>query len=377
MKKIAILALAIFVTAPVFAAIPVQFIATEDVTYDDNIYLKDKDYGDKKGSLISTTRVGANYKAQLPNTGLNLTTGALVGYNAYTEKASKNNYWDARGVAEVANQWMKVGDNLLFTSDPANSSLTDRYKRLNNDAYASFKTTNEKLFSVGVSVQDIFDRYYESEMSYLNRNRVNAGAQIYYNFNTQTNLFVEYMFSDIVYKTNQDNNSTGHSIGLGVNGQIAPKVTGTAKVTYNMRNYSHDKAGADNNSDLFGYYLALTWNATERDVIRLSGERRMEETLYGANRYFADTLVALYGQHKFNSKWAAALTLAWEDLAYEKSVADTKRKDNLYTIRPQVDYAFKEWLMASAWYQFRTRHSNTKWAEYDSNKVGVSVKALF
>ena len=377
MKQISILALAILLTVPAFAAGPVQFIATEDVTYDDNIYLKDKDYGDKKSSFISTTRVGTNYKSQLPDSGLNLTAGALVGYNAYTEKPSKNNYWDAAGTVELANEQLKLGDRLLFTSDPANSAITERYKRLNNDVYASFKTSNEKLFSVGISLQDLFDRYFESEMSYLNRNRFNAGAQVYYNFNTQTNLFVEYMFSDIVYKTNQESNSTGHSVGLGVNGQIAPKVTGTAKVTYNMRDYSHDKGDASNHPDLFGYYAALTWKATARDTVRLSGERRMEETLYGDNRYFADTLIALYGQHKFNSQWAASLTLAWEDMAYDKRELDKKRNDNLYTVRPQVDYLFKEWLMAGVWYQFRTRQSNTKYFEYDNNKVGISVKALF
>ena len=384
MKKLFIVALAFAVCAPLFAAQPVKFLVTEDITYDDNIYLKDNtygkthpNYGEKKDSFINTTRVGANYKAKLPGTDLNLTAGAMVGYNAYTEKPGTNNFWDANGVVDVSNEQLKVGDRLLYTSDPANNELTDRAKRLNNTAYASYKTTNKKLFSVGVSVEDIFDRYFESKMDYLNRNRFNAGAQVFYNFSTKTNVFAEYMFSDIVYQDNHASNSTGHRLGLGVNGQLAPKVTGTAKLTYDMRDYSHNWNNASNHTDLLGYYAALTYKPSSRDTLRLSGERRMEETRYGNNRYFTDTSIALSGTHKFNSKWTGTLTLGWEDMAYSRATAGNKRNDKLYTVRPQVDYMFKEWLMGSVWYQYRTRESNNQWADYDNNKVGITVKALF
>jgi len=377
MKKLLFLTLATLLVAPAFAAQPVKFIVTEDVSYDDNIYLKKKQYGDKKDSFISTTRVGADYKSRIPGSSLNLKAGALVGYNAYTEKPGKNNYWDALGVAEVANEYVKIGDRVLYTSDPANSSITERFRRMNNTAYASYQTSHEKLISFGLSVEDIFDRYFDGEMVGLNRNRFNAGAQVFYNFTPKTNVFAEYTFSDIVYQRNGENNSIGHQIGLGVNGQIAPKVTGTAKATYAMRDYSHDKVGASNHPDLLGYYAALTWKATNRDTVKLSGERKMEETLYGSNRYFADTLVALTAAHKFNKKLSASVLLGWEDMAYTRSVANVKRHDTVYTVRPQVDYLFKDWLMAGVWYQYRTRNSNADWAEYDNNKAGVFVKAMF
>ena len=385
MKKLFVLALAFTVCAPVFAAQPVQFLVSEDFSYDDNIYLKDKNfgktnpsYGEKKDSFISTTRVGADYKTQLPGTSLHLKARTMVGYNAYTEKPGTNNFWDASGVVDVSNKQLHVGDRIVYTSDPANNALTDRAKRLNNTAYMSYKTTNQKLVSVGVSVEDIFDRYFEGTMDYLNRNRFNVGTQLFYNFNTQTNLFAEYMFSDIVYQDNGSFNSVGHRLGVGFNGQLAPKVTGTAKVTYDMRDYSHRWNDASNHPDLVGYYTALTWKLSTRDTLRLAGERHMEETRYLNNRYFADTLLSLYGAHKFNSKWTAALTLAWEDMDYSRTTAGLKKRhDTLYTVRPQLDYKFKDWLMASVWYQYRTRQSNHSWAKYDNHKAGLTIKALF
>ena len=62
---------------------------------------------------------------------------------------------------------------------------------------------------------------------------------------------------------------------------------------------------------------------------------------------------------------------------YAKRVDNTKRKDDLYIVRPELDYQFKDWLSAGVWYQFRTRNSNTERFEYDNNKAGVFVKAVF
>ena len=376
MKKLAIVFLTVLMAWPLAAsASPVTFTVSEDFSYDDNIYLTD---GNETDSFISSTQVGAQYQSNIPGSGLELTANGQVGYNAYTEDSGTNNFWNALGDVSLKNEWMNIGDRFLYTSDPANSSLTDRAERIQNVGYVSFKTSSEKKFGIGFTADDVFDRYMKSEWSYLNRNRVNLGAQLYYNVSPKTNFFVEYTYSDISYEDNKENESAGNSVGLGVNGQIAPKVTGTAKITYDMRDYDESIAGVDNYNDLVGYYVALEWQPTSRNTVRLSGQRKMEETLYGNNRYFADTLVSLYVSQKVYENWTDSLTLYWEDMDYANANNDgTKRNDGLYTIRPQVDYQFKDWLSAGVWYQFRNRDSNVNGADYDSNKAGVFVKALF
>lgn len=376
MKKVLVVLGAFCACVSAFAAGPVDVLVSENVTYDDNIYLTPRK--NHTEAVIFSTRAGLSYKNQLPETGLNLMAGGAVGYNAYTKHPSQNNFWDGSANVGIENENLKVKDAFLFTSEPANSEQTDRTKRINNKFTASYTTTHEKLFSIGLSVGDNFNRYLASKMHYLNRNRVDLGAQIYYNFTPVSNVFVEYAFSDTVYRENQVNNSVGHSVGLGVNTQIASKVSGTAKVTYDMRDYSHDKGNATNHPDLFGYYAALTWKATALDTFTLSGERSMEETVFGDNRYFADTLVLLRAQHQFNSKWMVALATGWENLHYATRLDNgKKRNDNLFTVRPELNYAFQDWLVGSVWYQFRTRNSNLDWADYDSNKGGVMIRAIF
>ena len=373
MKKFAIIALAAFVAFPAMADKPLTFMASETVTYDDNIYLTH--YG-KKDSVISTTRVGADYQTTIPNSGMKFDANATVGYNAYTKDPSTNNYWDAFGGLELSNRQFKIGDKILYTSDPANNADTDRTKRMRNHAYLSYITSTEKTFGIGFLAEDIYNRYFESDWSYLNRNRINLGAQLYYNLSAKTNFFVEYMYSNIEYKDYEINNSDSHRIGLGVNGQVAPKVTGTAKVTYDMRKYDEELNGKDD-ADLVGYFLSLEWNPSTVNTVRLTGERSLKETKYGDNRYFKDTTLSLYADQKLSNRLTAHATLIWDQMHYDTEVSGTKRTDDLVLVRPGIDYQFKEWLTAGVWYQFRVRHSNVNAAHYENNRAGVFVRALF
>ena len=379
MKKLVIIALAALIALPAMATKPLTFVASEEISYDDNIYLNH--YG-KKDAGISTTRVGANYNTTIPNSALKFNANALVGYNAYTRKHSLNNYWDALGGVELSNKQFKIGDKVLYTSDYSNEDLDvsrSDTKRLQNDAYVSYVTSTEKMFGVGVFAQDIYKHYFEDAMKPLTRNRLNLGAQLYYNMSPKTNFFVEYMFSDIEYKEDllKDNNSKTHSVGLGVKGQVAPKVTGIAKVTYDMRKYDEEDAYGDDEKNLVGYLLSLEWKPSTVNTIRLTGERGLKETIYGDNRYFKDTTLSLYADQKLSNKLTAHVTLIWDQMHYDKYVDSTKRADDVFLVRPGVDYKFKDWLTAGVWYQFRARHSNLNAAEYENNRAGVFVRALF
>ena len=144
MKKLVVLFLAAFVAFPAVAQQPLRLVASEEISYNDNIYLT---ANDEKDSVISSTRVGANYQANIPGSGLELAATGLVGYNVYTEKPSKNNYWDVLADVKVSNDTFKVGDKFIYTSDPANNALTDRAKRLQNNGYFSWQSSKEKLWA--------------------------------------------------------------------------------------------------------------------------------------------------------------------------------------------------------------------------------------
>ena len=352
-----------------------KFMASEELSYDDNIYLQN---GGRIGSGIASTKVGALLDLAIPNTSLAGKASATVGYNAYTKHNGTNGYWDSLVTAEVGNDMLKIGDRFLLTSDPANSELTDRAQRINNNVYASYRTNAYKKLSFGAKVSDELNKYTASDYQALNRNRLNLGLGAYYNISEKTNLLAEYTYTILAYQKNQDNNSNGGTVALGIEGQVAPKVTGEAKLTYNYRNYDHDLAGYDSYANLIGYNVAFTWEPTSQNLVRLSGSRDFEETIYTNNRYFVSTGVKLYGSQKIMDKFTAGLTLGYENLSYAKAVAGVKRSDDVVTVRPELNYQFKEWLSAGVWYQYRRRASNAGADNfYFNNRVGAFVKAIF
>lgn len=375
MKKLLLLAVCLFAVNSAFAG-DVKFLVSEDLSYDDNIYLTD---GNEKDSFISSTKAGVNYSNPIAGTGLDLSATALGGYDAYTEDNGKNGFWNAYANVDVKGDTLNIGDSFVYTSDQANSELTERAKRLNNNVYFSARTSKEKTFGLGVVANDSYDYYLDNPWKYdLTRNRVNVGVQAFYNISAKTSAFVEYVYTNIAYRDNTDSDSDGSTFALGIEGKLAPKVSGVAKINYVMRDWSHDIEGYSSYEDLLGYYVSVEWNPTARNTVRLSGERKFEESVYENNRYFADTLVSLYGSHKLTDKFTAGLTLAYENMDYDReNFNGKKRSDDLFTVRPELGYQFKEWLSAGVWYQWRTRNSNTNGNDYDSNKGGVFVKAIF
>ncbi|MDD2524059.1 MAG: outer membrane beta-barrel protein [Endomicrobiaceae bacterium] len=357
-----------------FAEKPLSFLFLENLSYDDNIYYASKD---KKSSEISSSQLFAKYFSNIPNTSLDLFAKVNVGYNAYTQDTAKNNFLNTGLDVVLENNKFTLKESFIYTSDPASSDLTERAQRMSNVALFEFRTSLEKMFSVGFVMSDLYDKYVEEKFEYLDRNRLNSGVQLFYNLSPKTSFFVEYLFSNINYQTNANSDSLGNSFIAGVNGQIASKVKGTAQVSYDQRNYDKEVNGAKKDADLCGYLVSLAYTPTTQNAITLSGERKMQETLYGANRYYVSTSVALELKQKIYQKWEASLLLAYEKMSYPISFNNVDRNDDLYRVIPSVEYNFTETLSAGVWYQFKDRQSNVDGEEYNNNKVGANIKLHF
>lgn len=361
-------------TSSLFAEKPLSFLFLENISYDDNIYSTSKD---KKSSEISSSQLFAKYFSNIPSTSLDLFAKANVGYNAYTKDTAKNNFMNAGLDVVLENKNFTLEESIIYTSDPASSDLTERAERIGNVALFEFRTSLEKMFSVGFVMSDLYDKYIDEKYEYLDRNRLNSGVQLFYNLSPKTSFFVEYLFSNINYQKNANSDSLGNSYIAGVNGQIVSKIKGTAQVSYDQRNYDKEISGAKKESDLCGYLVSLAYTPTIQNAVTLTGERKMQETLYGANRYYVSTSVALELKQKIYQKWEASLVVAYENMNYPVYVNNEKRSDDLFKVIPGVEYNFTETLAAGVWYQFKDRQSNIEGEDYNDNKVGANIKLRF
>lgn len=374
MKKIVCLLVFCLMAVSAYADKPLQFIVSEDIIYDDNIYLTD---GKKTSSAISSTQLFAKYFNSIPNSSVKFAADANIGYNAYTETPAKNDYMNAGLGLSLSNSKFFFEDKFLYTADPATSELTDRVNRINNFASFSFKSSLEKMFSIGFVVSDSLDRYQECEYESLSRNRFNVGPQLYYNISSKTSVYVGYLFSAVNYEKDKDKNSLGNSFDLGINGNVTQKIKGTAQVSYDTRKYDTEIEGLDTNGELVGYLLSLKYEPTSQNSLYVFGERKMEETIMVNNRYYVSTEIGLEYKQKVYTKWSLGLLASYENLYYPKKINDVQRSDDLFKVKPSVEYKFKEYLFASIWYQLRNKTSNYDGFKYDDNKVGMQVKLTF
>jgi len=370
MKKVFSVICLCFLVSAAFAESPFKFAVLESLKYDDNIYLTEKD---KKSSAISSTQLFVDYLSQIPNSSLKVGLGANVGYNAYTEDPSKNNYINAGLKGFLENQYFKLSEGFIYTSEQATNELTERTDRISNNIALSVRTSREKTFSVGLVASDVLDRYMKYSKSALNRNRFNIGAQVFYNLSARTSIFVEDVVSAIHYEKNTYNDSTQNSLALGVEGNITEKIKGTAKISYDYRDYKKDNTDKAN---LLGYLVSLTYKPMETNSFSLIGRRAYEETTYINNRYYVSTAVNLFAAQKLSQRFDVSLLLSYENMNYPNKIDNDFRVDDFYAVKPAVNYKFMDCLTAGLWYKFKTKHSNMV-SDYTDNTVGLDIKVTF
>ena len=370
MKKVLSIVCLFFVVSAAFAEGPFKFAVLESIKYDDNIYLTEKD---KKASAISSTQLYADYLSQIPNSSLKVGLGANVGYNAYTEAPSKNNYINAGLKGFLENEYFKLSEGFIYTSEQATNELTERTDRISNDVALSVRTSREKMFSLGVIASDVLDRYMKHSKIGLNRNRFNIGAQVFYNISPRTSVFVEDVVSSIHYEKNTYNDSTQNSLALGIEGNITEKIKGTAKISYDYRDYKKDNTDKAN---LLGYLVSLTYKPMSTNSFTLIGKRAYEETTYINNRYYVSTAANLFANQKLSQKFDVSLLLSYENMDYPIRVGNDFRVDDFYAVKPAVNYKFIDCLTAGLWYKYKTKHSNIA-NDYTDNTVGLDIKFAF
>ncbi len=370
MKKIILLVSIFFIaSAQVYAARHIKFTLVEDLCYEDNIYLRKND---KISSIISSTQLYADYATRLPGSNLKVGVDANVGYHMYSENPSRNNYFNAGLGVTLSGRYFTLGDKILYTADGISAEI-DETKRITNIAFLTIKTPLNRKFSLALLARDTLHKYLDDYYEWLNRNRIDLGARLYYHLTAKTSLYFSYLFYSIKYEKRDYYNSYGHEYSLGITGKLAPKVTGDARVTYDMRRYERD----DKDVDLLGYFVSLKYVPTNRSSLTLSGSRKMEESAYKNNKYYISTAVGLRYEQKLWRKWSAALGISYEHAAYPNAVNGDKREDDYLRIKPSLTYHFRDNLIATLYYRYRCRWSNLDYAEYDSNRVGIQIKFYF
>lgn len=350
-----------------------QLHASNEISFEDNIYLTPES---EKASLIITPKVGAEYFGRIPESTMEGDIYATAGYHSYSYMPEKNSFPDALIHTHFKNDFFELGDRYIYSSDPASLEITERAKRYKNLVFFSLRTDPRNAIGFGVKAHDTLDYYTSTPFKFLrhfNRNCISLYGLMYYNFSPLTNVFVEYGHHERHYYIDKENNSKGTSIALGMEGLISPVIEAKAKVSYAFRDYRFKLPDAINYTNTLGFNVTVDWKPRSKNEVKIMAQRYLEETVYGENRFFTAFDASIYALHKFTDKYFVSLQFGYHLLDYARVIEGTQRYDNLYSIRPEFGYQFKDWLLAGIWYRHTKRNSTLYAADYLDRTLCVYI----
>lgn len=348
--------------------------------YDTNIFLEPR--GNETMDWISNYKVGLAAKSPLvPSRGDDYM--AEVEYHADFYdfmRYDRLNRMDSTAHAAVRGNFpngigAKVTEDFFYTQDPPNNELTGLSKRWWNKLDGKINYTREKItVEAGYSV--IMNRYLRYHN--LNYNDHMMTGTVFYNVSEKTRLLNEFNIGRIQYRKSPTNsNSYYWQDRIGVEGKIAPKLTGTFKFGFRYQNYERKTAQDYAFLTTFGN---IRYDLSERTTLNLYGESRPEESSYANNSHYGSHIIGFKGEHLFTQRIAADGGIFWAYDRYPELTTEgdksAKRKDWLWGADVSLKYELRKWWLLDAGYRFKQRNSNFHNFFYNDHQVTARTTFL-
>ncbi len=212
---------------------------------------------------------------------------------------------------------------------------------------------------------------YDEEINqYLDR--VDNGIDVYgyFNYSLQTSFFLEYKYVDVEYDQSLQLNNVSQFFYGGVKWDTTEKLALLFKVGYQDKKFDSGEIGQEDYDGL-AIDVQFTYRFSEKTKFDLDLYRTNEETDY----YQASDKTVLGATFKYSQKisdrWSALFDATYEGAEYSNFDFLTleDRDDDTFSLRPSVQYLFRDWLMFELAYAFEARDSSDDYYDYENNTV--------
>ncbi len=132
----------------------------------------------------------------------------------------------------------------------------------------------------------------------------------------------------------------------------------------------------DNGSDSYPVgELRFDWEAMAGTKLFVRGYRREEVSAFLTGQNYRITGIAAGISQRFSDRWLGRLELGYEKASYSQvsGPGTAGRKDEIYFVRPSVEYEVNDRFRTSYYYQFSKDQSNLAGFGYTNHQVGVSA----
>ncbi|TBR21716.1 hypothetical protein EPO15_09575, partial [bacterium] len=299
-------------------------------TYDTNIYLVPKERagaarvgGGVVGSWITVNELGTTWKLPMSKSST-LRGNYSARASNYSSQGRTNNavdqtvsggydYTGRKGVLA------SLTDTYVNTEDPAFSEQVARQRRMSNEIAGSLDVEHSRRLFTRLNGRHQISKYLDPTLARsLNRYEAAVGADFGVRVAPKTRVYVSYVRELTHYSAGRADNSTSHRIGLGVNGRLTSKLAGRVQGDLHYRRYSGGSSNLKRTTTNFLAAVDLTYKATRRLDGRFGLWRALQETTFGANRYYIATGARLGLTQTFR-KWALSADGSFETSRYPES----------------------------------------------------------
>ncbi len=364
----ALLGLALFTPPPAAWALlnidgtrnQVFVFGTASLSYDSNVFVQ----GEAKGDYIFGASVGVELKRRA---GIIAVNGrAVFDYQRFNEFADQT-AWNPSFFAEFNKTTGRTTGALTvnaFRSSRADTAVNIRTQTWN--------------FPIGLNLKyPINDKYYvTSQTGYLRRSYVDAEQLLSYTDLTQAfDLFYVYTSKlDLLagYRLRRGETSLGtttdHHFSVGATNGLLPKVNGTVRVGYQLR----EQGTTGDTFDQLTMTAGVTWTPTRKLTFSGSLSTDFTTTAIGGS---VDTFTAMArATYTFNRKFSVDGGLGY---GRNKFLGATPRQDDFFMWDVGARYSWNQHLEVAASYNYFLNWSSLSNSDFERNGYSLNVSSRF
>ena len=245
---------------------------------------------------------------------------------------------------------------------------SDEYRGVTRlDYYFSQKTGFR--FNANYRLSDFLSRGYNGIRSY------SFGGGIVYRYSPKLTAFLTSSYNpekatDLAAAPVSNPSSKNYRVRLGLEGQLAPKLSGSVAVGVVRRDF--DLGG---NTETFLLSSALSWTASEKTSVSLSASNDFDTSPGAESMRVLNT--ALSVRHSLDAKLSVGASLGYQYSRLNQLPGPVARNDEAKTMGVNANYRINDTVSMSGSYNHRINDSTLARADYSRDVMNLSATFLF
>jgi hypothetical protein len=348
---------------------------SEQITYDDNIYLAPKGY--RKSDLLLTSEAG--FRADLYVLNHSFLLGCRAFIHNYLKESDANNIEQSGDLSyELKGKSLTIAlkDSYQNLIDPVTIEQAIRMRRSENEAVLSALYEAAKS-SLELKITNNLADYKKQAFDLFDHNEIVFSITGKYRYSPKTNLVLRADYGDFKFTENVLNDYTYFQVLTGLDGEITEKTKYLLEIGFT--NQSSDSKPNPAAKEEFSGVTALvkaTHSISDKSSAEASFLRQLEYSVQ-SNYQVVDRFEGSF-QHSCTAKITGRARLFFES-ASPGSVESGPAPRYAWRVGTGISawYEIKDYLYAGFDYEYRRKLSHADYGSYYNNRVYFHLTLVF